>query len=725
MYAKNGKHRLWYVLTAVLLCALLICSVGAEEIAVEDVPVIGITEAAPMTAELIGTAAQESASSEAEAVKTVLAHAEGILQAGDFPAAAQTDTGLALQAEEDPYAEVCEVIAAGLRSRQEEIEIEDYNVPEKDIGLVYQCAVNRNPELFYVGPSYRYAAFDSKILRLMPSYDETYTTADSAAFEAVCDAIVSHIDPDWTDLQKLLFLHDYIVTHCEYDLTYSNYNAYNALIDRSAVCQGYTLAFIHLARRVGLDADFVASDELVHAWNVVTLEGERFYIDCTWDDPTGDWYEGFCMHDNFMLSRAATVAAGHDSSDWICGTRRCYEDTTSTKYDNAWWQDKHTMIAQIGSVCAYGDDRSEQNVYLRDWASGEEHAIPLPTYALWPLWNDPDSCWSSLYYSFAAKGNAFYFTTPESVWRLDPAGNLTQAHALSAEERGTGYLYGIIEDNGKLYYELGTTPCGTSFCRVELEGSTADHILVHHPAAAPTTETVGNVEYWRCSVCGSCFLDEDCRQPTSADAVILPKLTPPTLTVERTAGRIGCTAEVKITLADNPGIGGAVLRLAYAPELTLKSVSVGEALTGLTFTQPTDLTQNPLELTWEGTGADTANGTVLTLTFALPETMNEGFYAVELSCGENGMYADDSGTVIRPIFTDGGITAKKVLRGDADGDGKRGTRDLTFLRRDLAGGFGMGIDPAALDVNGDGKVNVKDVTLVRRFLAGGYGVVLE
>lgn len=65
------------------------------------------------------------------------------------------------------------------------------------------------------------------------------------------------------------------------------------------------------------------------------------------------------------------------------------------------------------------------------------------------------------------------------------------------------------------------------------------------------------------------------------------------------------------------------------------------------------------------------------------------------------------------------------ILGDVDGDGEVAAKDVTALRRYLAGGYDVTIAEAAADVNRDGAVNGKDVTYLRRALVGGYGVTLE
>ena len=66
----------------------------------------------------------------------------------------------------------------------------------------------------------------------------------------------------------------------------------------------------------------------------------------------------------------------------------------------------------------------------------------------------------------------------------------------------------------------------------------------------------------------------------------------------------------------------------------------------------------------------------------------------------------------------------RVAAGDLNDDGFANAKDVTVLRRHLAGGYGVTLDEAVADVNRDGSVNAKDVTTLRRFIAGGYDVKL-
>ena len=62
--------------------------------------------------------------------------------------------------------------------------------------------------------------------------------------------------------------------------------------------------------------------------------------------------------------------------------------------------------------------------------------------------------------------------------------------------------------------------------------------------------------------------------------------------------------------------------------------------------------------------------------------------------------------------------------GDVDNDGSITPKDVTLLRRYLAGGWNVEVKADTADVDKDGSVTPKDVTMLRRYLAGGWGVKL-
>ena len=62
------------------------------------------------------------------------------------------------------------------------------------------------------------------------------------------------------------------------------YTAYAALINKTAVCQGYASLFYRLALDAGVDTRVISGEAGgPHAWNIVKLNGKYYNLDSTWD----------------------------------------------------------------------------------------------------------------------------------------------------------------------------------------------------------------------------------------------------------------------------------------------------------------------------------------------------------------------------------------------------------------------------------------------------------
>lgn len=208
------------------------------------------------------------------------------------------------------------------------------------------------------------------------------------------------------------------------------------------------------------------------------------------------------------------------------------------------------------------------------------------------------------------------------------------------------------------------------------------------------------------------------KKPTYVDE------TTSVITVERVKGKAGATVNVAVEIKNNPGVAGMQLKLFYDGNLKLTEVSQGRALGNLDFTVPGDLNANPVVLPWDGLSADFSNGTILNLTFEVKEGAPEGFYPIEIECSKSGIYDDNLDDVTFEIIN-GGVEVVNYVPGDINGDGVVGTKDVTVLRRYIAGGYNVTVVDEALDVNRDDAITTKDVTALRRFIAGGYGIELK
>ena len=98
-----------------------------------------------------------------------------------------------------------------------------------------------------------------------------------------------------TAYQKELAIHDYIINTTSYDydnlktqtIPASSYTAAGVLINKVAVCQGYSEAFKLLLNLCDIECEIVTgtSKNIDHAWNIVKLDNDWYMVDVTYDDP--------------------------------------------------------------------------------------------------------------------------------------------------------------------------------------------------------------------------------------------------------------------------------------------------------------------------------------------------------------------------------------------------------------------------------------------------------
>ena len=132
-------------------------------------------------------------------------------------------------------------------------------------------------------------------VKLIVSY---YTdAAQEAELDAALDQVFAEAEKTrglsaLSDYEKVRWAYDYICSHVVYDHKNLNddsyqlkYSAYAALVNGTAVCQGYSNLFYLMLQRLGVDARIITGwgNGEAHAWNIVRL-GEKYYLcDSTWD----------------------------------------------------------------------------------------------------------------------------------------------------------------------------------------------------------------------------------------------------------------------------------------------------------------------------------------------------------------------------------------------------------------------------------------------------------
>ena len=125
---------------------------------------------------------------------------------------------------------------------------------------------------------------------------------------------------------KLKSIHDTLIRQCVYaeDDTNRVQMAAGVSQDGRAVCAGYARAFQAMCDGAGLDVYYVEDDALTHAWNVIRLYGETYFIDCTYDDPLPD--QGMRVSRNYFMLTAEELQKTHQWNEEL------YQEFLDSRY---------------------------------------------------------------------------------------------------------------------------------------------------------------------------------------------------------------------------------------------------------------------------------------------------------------------------------------------------------------------------------------------------------
>lgn len=337
-------------------------------------------------------------------------------------------------------------------------DLEKYHIPMDDVWTVVFAALNENSNYFYVNVGYAWGS-NNEVTNVEFSYNDTKENVKKKinAYEAAILKAVSGVDPAWSDFEKALYLNDYLAANCHYDETYSKYSAYNALVEGTAVCQGYSLAYQALLKKVGVPCDVIGSDSLNHAWNLVKINGKLYHVDVTWNDPLGN-LPGRAGHRFFMKSTEFMRSAeGRHlvKDDWSSSVDFDIKSANDTTYDSFANNMDTPFIYHNGNWYNYnGVDGIVEYQYLNDNFIQNKTVITVDDE--WSYINERGNYtyWIGKFVGYVAYDGKMYYSTSNKIYLLNvDDGTSSVVYELSDYEDKYGCIWGIsVDEDGTLYY---------------------------------------------------------------------------------------------------------------------------------------------------------------------------------------------------------------------------------------------------------------------------------
>ena len=159
----------------------------------------------------------------------------------------------------------------------------------ENINLAYTAVSVDHPEIFWLSGEYQILTLNNEKFYVLVKYDIDETTRDAqvSALNLKIDSILQRTK-GMSYFEKEQFFHDYLCNNVVYtgDGVMTRYNAFGALVNGKAVCEGYSRAFQLLCKSAGINCSLIKgkADGQQHMWNVVEIFGEWYEVDVTWDD---------------------------------------------------------------------------------------------------------------------------------------------------------------------------------------------------------------------------------------------------------------------------------------------------------------------------------------------------------------------------------------------------------------------------------------------------------
>ena len=161
------------------------------------------------------------------------------------------------------------------------------------IDKIFQCVLMDHPEIFYtdgysfvkytLGDDVQKITFKGTYIYSQEEKEEKEAQIEKAVFE-----MLAGIEADATDYEKVKYVYETMIHQTEYDIeSEDNQNICSVFLNHRSVCQGYAKAMQYLLTKLDIPTLLVIGTVETgegHAWNMVKVNNQYYYLDATWGD---------------------------------------------------------------------------------------------------------------------------------------------------------------------------------------------------------------------------------------------------------------------------------------------------------------------------------------------------------------------------------------------------------------------------------------------------------
>ena len=358
-----------------------------------------------------------------------------------------------------------EEIYSALKAGKKDVDLSKYKIPDDDDNTEHMAAIIFDtPKFLNMVSNITYTHSEGLVEEVTMKLN--YSKNSFIKMEEACDEAVAKLTADLvnntriSDAEKVLLIHDRIACLCAYDQSgledaeayhrkepNEDHSAYGPLVLGVGVCDGYAAAMSLCFDKLGMKNEPISSERLEHGWNLVYLNGEPFFVDTTWDDPSWD-ISGQVLHDE-LLSSSAKLKKSHNAKDYPT-------PATSTRYDQAYWTCSETAFQLIGDTLYYFDN--ENGTLCKRSRNGTSTVLKrFDDY--WYADADQYEYWTGNYSKLASYAGSLVYSTPTKVYTYNVSTGATSVlYSPRLNPFTADFIYGMSIKDCTLYIDVNDSP---------------------------------------------------------------------------------------------------------------------------------------------------------------------------------------------------------------------------------------------------------------------------
>lgn len=258
------------------------------------------------------------------------------------------------------------LILTAIKSGRNVVNFNGKAYSKAQVSAALQRVLADHPQFFYISKNYWHICpsdsndvralvlsyFDGEVsdeiddnLKFIKTADRTLINQKIDAIKVAAENILSAIPPEETDVIKEKKIYDCVLKTILYDVVAAknvdnewvthSFDLYGAVINKTAVCEGYAKMFQFLCYCVGINATQVigTADGENHMWNTVLIENEWYQADLTWSDVDLAWSDLTRVYDySYFNQTTENISKTHTIDSSYISVPKC--NSTKNSFTN-------------------------------------------------------------------------------------------------------------------------------------------------------------------------------------------------------------------------------------------------------------------------------------------------------------------------------------------------------------------------------------------------------